>query len=175
MSYYIDENKETAVKYEGRNAFTWNVSTRRFDLPVSDVSPKSRMTRCSEFEARCYLFEHDPADYVGMLGVLNDMWEDVPNRDPDMFTSVAKAETFRKECDARRAKYEPYLTNYRNGIQSYLMENSEYGKFLESTEKVLPEYELMSKVFLKLAKGHERLAQLSAERAKCESATEQGD
>ena len=59
MAYYIDEAKMTTVKAESKAIYGWNHESRRFDLPVADATPKSRMTRCSEFEARRYLFEQD--------------------------------------------------------------------------------------------------------------------
>lgn len=169
MAYYIDENKKTAVKYEGKNAFTWNVSTRRFDLPVSEVSPKSRMTRCAEFEARCYLFEHDPADYVSMGDMLDDIWDEIPDHEPDMSQSVEQAEAFLQERAVQRAKFEPHLTNYRNGIQAYAMGASEYGKLLESVEQFLARDKLIAQLALQIAQRNERIAQCKAELAKCES------
>ena len=48
MAYYIDEVKNTAVKAEGKAIYGWNHESRRFDLPVADATPKSRMSRCSE-------------------------------------------------------------------------------------------------------------------------------
>jgi len=169
MAYYIDENRRTAVKYEGKSAFTWNVSTRRFDLPVSDVSPKSRMTRCSEFEARRYLFEHDPADYVGMGDLLDDIWDEIPDQEPDMSQSVEQAEAYLQERAAQRAKFEPHLTNYRNGIQAYVMGISKYGTILESVEEFLSNDELIAQTALQIARGNEQLAELKVELAKCES------
>ena len=60
MAYYIDYEKNTAVKAEGKAIYGWNHESRSFDLPVSDPTPKSRMERTSEFGARRYLLEHDP-------------------------------------------------------------------------------------------------------------------
>ena len=52
MAYYIDEAGKRGLKAEGKQFFAWDYDARKFALPVDDAPPKSRMMRCSEFEAK---------------------------------------------------------------------------------------------------------------------------
>jgi len=162
MAYYIDETKQTAVKYEGRNAFAWNVETRRFDLPTTDVSPKSRMTRCSDFEARRYLFEHHPKGYAERLNKLSRAV--VPDRDSidprDMTTEMAEAHL--REAKERNRKWSGEIEELRQAVSQYGMELSDGGKILKNCCELL-------ETEIKLAQNEIELVKLWQEIAQCES------
>lgn len=63
MAYFIDETGNRGLKAEGKLFFAWNVETRKFSAPVDDAPPKSRMRRCSEFEAKYFNFLSDGAGW----------------------------------------------------------------------------------------------------------------
>lgn len=162
MAYYIDETKKTAVKYEGKSAFAWNVETRRFDLPTTDVSPKSRMTRCSDFEARRYLFEYHPKGYAERLNKLAEAVaiEREPVDPSEMTAEIAEAHL--KEAKELVRRWSAEIEELRQAVSNYGMELSDGGKILKNCTELL-------KINLKLAETEAESVKLLQEIAKCES------
>ena len=129
MAYYIDEAKKTAVKMEGRSAYAWNERTHRFDLPFAEPSPKSRMQRVSEFEAREYLFDEDEANYHDLIqssiesaGKAFD-----PTTESALSPTLAEAEKMIEKCKADQAEAESVIAKCEIGIAKYSLEHSAYG------------------------------------------------
>lgn len=73
MAYFIDETGKRGLKAEGRQFFAWSKETRKFSVPVDDAPPKSRMLRCSEYDAKFFNYKSDPADWSAELVRLSDV------------------------------------------------------------------------------------------------------
>ena len=161
MAYYIDEVKKTAVKAEGKAIYGWNHESRRFDLPVADATPKSRMSRCSEFEARRYLFEQDPRDCYERIAALANKIEQMPEHgDIDRITveqAVAElnaAEVFKEEV--------------RSEIRDLQAAVDEYGMGMSTAGKLLANSVLLLESKVKVARNAIEIARCNAEIEKCE-------
>lgn len=137
MAYYIDEAKKTAVRFEGKAAFAWNADTNRFDVPASDVSPKSRMTRASDFEARRYLFENHPQGYVERLQKLSKnvdtAFDIVDNKD----LTAEIAESNLKAANELAHRFADEIKELQGAITAYGMQMSNAGQILSKCSEVL--------------------------------------
>ena len=161
MAYYIDEVKKTAVKAEGKAIYGWNHQSRRFDLPVADATPKSRMTRCSEFEARRYLFEQDDRKCYERIAALANKIEKMPEQgDIDRITieqAVAElnaAETFKEEV--------------RSEIQDLQAAVDEYGMGMSTAGKLFTNSILLLESNVEVARNGVEIARCKVEMEKCE-------
>ena len=161
MAYYIDETKKTAVKFEGKNAFAWNVETRRFDLPASEVAPKSRMTRCSDFEARRFLFENHPGGYVERLQKLSENvdtpFELVKNE--DLTAEIVEAHLKAAKDLVHRLADE--VKELQEAISAYGMQMSNAGRLLSNCSEVL-------KSNLFIAESEDKIVKLKSHLEQCE-------
>ena len=129
MAYYIDETKKTAVKMEGRSAFAWNERTHRFDLPFAELSPKSRMQRVSEFEAREYLFDEDEAHYHDFIQSSIERARKAfdPTIESALSPTLAEAEEIIEKCKTDQSEAESVIAKCEIGIAKYSLEHSAYG------------------------------------------------
>ena len=73
MAYFIDETGKRGLKAEGKQFFAWSKEARKFSVPADDAPPKSRMVRCSEYDAKFFNFKSDPADWPAELNRLSDV------------------------------------------------------------------------------------------------------
>ena len=73
MAYYIDEVGKRGLMAEGKKFFAWDCDARKFASPVDDAPPKSRMRRCSEFEAKNFNFLSDETDWTNRIDELLDV------------------------------------------------------------------------------------------------------
>lgn len=138
MAYYIDEAKKAAVKMEGKLAFGWNAETRRFDIPIAEVSPKSRMRRCSDFEARCYLFENDPSNCFERIRSLAIRFEDEISFEDDFSDiTLESAEANLRAMEEKSRALKPELTALEKKVVEYGMSMSEPGKCLDACNLLL--------------------------------------
>ena len=76
MAYYIDEAGKRGLKAEGKQFFAWDFDARKFASPVDDAPPKSRMRRCSEFEAKKFNFDSDEVDWTRRIDELLNVAKD---------------------------------------------------------------------------------------------------
>ena len=162
MAYYIDYEKNTAVKAEGKAIYGWNHETRSFDLPVSDPTPKSRMERTSEFEARRYLFEHDPRKCRERIRTLADKVQARPDAaDVDAIT-VERAKSDLKAAKAFKEELLPEISILQSAIDEYGMAMSDAGRCLSTCLEILESD-------IQLARNGIELAKLKESIKKCES------
>lgn len=127
MAYYIDYEKNTAVKAEGKAIYGWNHESRSFDLPVSDPTPKSRMERTSEFEARRYLFEHDPRNCRERIRALADKVQARPDATEVDAITVERAKSDLKAAKAFKEELLPEISILQSAIDEYGMAMSDAG------------------------------------------------
>ena len=162
MAYYIDYEKNTAVKAEGKAIYGWNHESRRFDLPVSDPTPKSRMERTSEFGARRYLFEHDPRKCRERIRTLADKVQARPDAaDVDVIT-VERAKSDLKAAKAFKEELLPEISILQSAIDEYGMAMSDAGRCLSTCLEILESD-------IQLARNGMELANLKEFIKKCES------
>lgn len=162
MAYYIDYEKNTAVKAEGKAIYGWNHESRSFDLPVSDPTPKSRMERTSEFEARRYLFEHDPRKCRERIRTLADTVQTRPDAaDVDAIT-VERAKSDLKAAKAFKEELLPEISILQSAIDEYGMAMSDAGRCLSTCLEILESD-------IQLARNGMELANLKEFIKKCES------
>ena len=162
MAYYIDYEKNTAVKAEGKAIYGWNHESRRFDLPVSDPTPKSRMERTSEFGARRYLFEHDPRKCRERIRTLADKVQARPDAaDVDVIT-VERAKSDLKAAKAFKEELLPEISILQSAIDEYGMAMSDAGRCLSNCLEILESD-------IQLARNGMELANLKEFIKKCES------
>lgn len=162
MAYYIDYEKNTAVKAEGKAIYGWNHESRSFDLPVSDPTPKSRMERTSEFGARRYLFEHDPRKCRERIRTLADKVQARPDAaDVDAIT-VERAKSDLKAAKAFKEELLPEISILQSAIDEYGMAMSDAGRCLSTCLEILESG-------IQLARNGMELANLKEFIKKCES------
>ena len=169
MAYYIDDAKKTAVKVDGKSVYGWNRKTRLFDLPVTDSSPKCRMVRCSDFEARQYLFEHDPRSCSERIEELVSKIRQMPERSNIDTITVVEAETRLKEVETFKAELLPESLVLQMAVREYAMEMSNVGQYLATSLELLESNLDLAKDALEFAKLKE-----TAEKCKgghCEECT----
>ena len=162
MAYYIDYEKNTAVKAEGKAIYGWNHETRSFDLPVSDPTPKSRMERTSEFGARRYLFEHDPRKCRERIRTLADKVQARPDAaDVDAIT-VERAKSDLKAAKAFKEELLPEISILQSAIDEYGMAMSDAGRCFSTCLEILESD-------IQLARNGMEIAKLKEGMKKCES------
>jgi len=138
MAYYIDEVKKTAVKAEGKTLFGWNHETRRFDLPVADSTPKCRMKRCSDFEARLYLFENDPSGCRERIRTMVGRLDDGVSFENDVNSiTLESAEANLREVEEKRNAVMPEVTALQAKVDEYGLSMSEPGQCLSAYIQLL--------------------------------------
>ena len=162
MAYYIDYEKNTAVKAEGKAIYGWNHESRRFDLPVSDPTLKSRMERTSEFGARRYLFEHDPRKCRERIRTLADKVQARPDAaDVDVIT-VERAKSDLKAAKAFKEELLPEISILQSAVDEYGMAMSGAGRCLSTCLEILESD-------IQLARNGMEIAKLKEGIKKCES------
>ena len=162
MAYYIDYEKNTAVKAEGKAIYGWNHESRSFDLPVSDPTPKSRMERTSEFGARRYLFEHDPRKCRERIRTLADKVQARPDAaDVDVIT-VERAKSDLKAAKAFKEELLPEISILQSAIDEYGMAMSDAGRCFSTCLEILESD-------IQLARNGMEIAKLKEGMKKCES------
>lgn len=130
MAYYIDETGKRGLKAEGRQFFAWSMETRKFSVPVDDAPPKSRMTRCSEFEAKRFNFLSDETDWEEKIDSITAETFGLSDRilpkleDADMET-LRKCQ---KEADAFSEKWLTAAKAAYSATVRYGVENSPIGE-----------------------------------------------
>ena len=152
MAYYIDKTKKTAVKFEGKNAFAWNGETRRFDIPTTNVSPKSRMIRTSDFEARRYLFESHPQGYVKRLRQLAKNIHKVFDRVDDKELTVEIAESHLKAAKDRLHRLANEIKDLQTAVAAYGMQMGDSGQLLSNCSEVLKGRIVIAETEIEIAK-----------------------
>lgn len=162
MAYYIDDLKKTAVKAEGKVIYGWNHESRRFDLPVSDPTPKNRMERTSDFEARRYLFEHDPRKCYERIWTLADKVQARPDAADEDTITVERAEADLKDAEAFKEDVLPEALILQSAVDEYGMAMSDVGRCLSNCFKILESD-------IQLARNGMELAKLKEFVKKCES------
>lgn len=162
MAYYIDATKNTAVKVDGKAVFGWNHESRKFDLPVSDPTPKSRMERTSEFEARRFLFEQDPRDCYERITALANKIQERPEATEDDMVTVDRAKAELNAAEAFKEEVSAEVSILQAAVDEYGMAMSDAGKCLASCLKIL-EYDL------RLARNGMEMAKFREFMKKCKS------
>lgn len=130
MAFYIDEAGKRGLKAEGKNFFAWDVSRRKFFIPVTDAPPKSQMKRCSDFEARKFMIE---SAKEGWLEIFEKLKDEVPEFSDDQIARLdAKdAEELEKlvaEAEAFQSKMLPLSQSLSDATRNYGLEFSEVGR-----------------------------------------------
>ncbi len=162
MAYYIDYEKNTAVKAEGKAIYGWNHESRSFDLPVSDPTPKSRMERTSEFEARRYLFEHDPRNCRERIRALADKVQARPDATEVDAITVERAKSDLKAAKAFKEELLPEISILQSAIDEYGMAMSDAGRCFSTCLEILESD-------IQLARNGMEIAKLKEGMKKCES------
>ena len=162
MAYYIDATKNTAVKVDGKTVFGWNHESRKFDLPVSDPTPKSRMERTSEFEARRFLFEQDPRDCYERITALANKIQDRPEATEDDMVTVDKAKAELNDAEAFKEEVSAEVSILQAAVDEYGMAMSGAGRCLSTCLEILESD-------IQLARNGMELAKLKESIKKCES------
>ena len=152
MAYYIDDAKKTAVKIDGKSIYGWNRETRLFDLPVTGSSPKSQMVRCSDFEARQYLFTHDSRSCSERIAELVSKIRQMPEGSNIDTITVVEAETRLKEVVAFKAELLPETLALQTAVREYAMEMSNVGQYLATGLELLENNLDLAKDALEFAK-----------------------
>lgn len=130
MAYFIDDAGKRGLKAEGKRFFAWDFDARKFVSPVGDAPPKSRMRRCSEFEAKKFNFLSDETDWArridGLLDVAKDFSDDQLSE-----MNAEDVEGLRKQQKAAEKFSDKWLPKAREAVaatQRYGMENSDVGR-----------------------------------------------
>ena len=157
VAYFIDEAGKRGLKAEGRQFFAWDFDARKFVSPVDDAPPKSRMRRCSEFEAKKFNFLSDEIDWVGKVDSITDETTSFTERllprleDADMKTlqeCQKEAESFSEEW--LTAAKEAYSATVRYGV-----ENSPLGEDARDAVKSIENFVEIPKVLIQAKEAGE--------------------
>ena len=162
MAYYIDEIKNTAVKADGKMIYGWNRESRMFDMPIADPTPKSRMFRCSEFEARRYLFEQDPRDCYERIVALSNKIRQIPHSADGNASTIETAEAHMKYVNEFKEEVSSEILALRAAVDEYGMEMSDAGQCLSNCVLLLENH-------IVLALNAVELARCKAEIGKCKN------
>ena len=102
MAYFIDEVGKRGLKAEGKQFFAWDFDSRKFSSPVDDAPPKSRMKRCSEFEAKVFNFESNNSGWDEEYDRLHREFRDYPK--PWKADATPSVDAARRENRRGRAR-----------------------------------------------------------------------
>lgn len=161
MAYFIDETKKIAVKAEGKTFWGWNRKTGRFDLPIVESTPKCRMKRCSDFDARLYLFKQALEGYFERIGALSNRITERSEDNADISTiTIAEAEDQLNAIEAFKNEVKPEIEILQTALREYGLEMSAAGQCLANSVKVL-EFDI------KIAMNSVEIARLKENSQKC--------
>ena len=130
MAYYIDEAGNRGLKAEGRQFFAWDFDARKFVSPVDDAPPKSRMERCSEFEAKKFNFDSDKENWTRRIDDLLDVAKDFSDDQLSEMNAQDLAGLRRQQKAAEKFS-DKWLPKAREAVaatQRYGVENSDIGR-----------------------------------------------
>lgn len=130
MAYFIDEAGRRGLKAEGRQFFAWDFDARKFVSPVDDAPPKSRMRRCSEFEAKKFNFDSDKTDWTNRIDDLLDIAKEFSD---DQLSEMNAQDLagLRKQQKAAEKFCDEWLPKAKDAVaatQRYGVENSDIGR-----------------------------------------------
>ena len=130
MAYYIDEAGKRGLKAEGKQFFAWDFDARKFVSPVDDAPPKSRMRRCTEFEAKKFNFDSAETDWTKRIDYLLDAAKDFSD---DQLSEMNAQDIagLRKQQEAAEKFSDKWLPKAREAVaatQRYGVENSDIGR-----------------------------------------------
>lgn len=138
MAFYIDEAGKRGLKAEGKLFFAWDTETRKFSVSVDDAPPKSRMRRCSEYEAKVFNFESDPADWPAEIKRLSNVLAD---RDQVIAEggnlSVEEAVKRKAEADHFIAELTPDVKSAIEATRKYGVDGGNIGKMAQELMTLL--------------------------------------
>ena len=130
MAYFIDEAGKRGLKAEGRQFFAWDVAAKKFASPVDDAPPKSRMRRCSEFEAKKFNFDSDKTNWTKRIDDLLDVAKDFSDDQLDEI-NAEDIDGLRKQLKDAEKFSDEWLPKANEAIaatQRYGVENSDIGR-----------------------------------------------
>lgn len=130
MAYFIDEVGKRGLKAEGRQFFAWDFDARKFVSPVDDAPPKSRMERCSEFEAKKFNFDSDKENWTRRIDDLLDVAKDFSDDQLSEMNAQDLAGLRRQQKAAEKFS-DKWLPKAREAVaatQRYGVENSDIGR-----------------------------------------------
>lgn len=130
MAYFIDETGKRGLKAEGKQFFAWSKETRKFSVPVDDAPPKSRMERCSEFEAKKFNFDSDKENWTRRIDDLLDVAKDFSDDQLSEMNAQDLAGLRRQQKAAEKFS-DKWLPKAREAVaatQRYGVENSDIGR-----------------------------------------------
>ena len=138
MAYYIDETGKRGLKAEGGQFFVWSKETRKFSVPVDDAPPKSRMLRCSEYDAKFFNFKSDPADWPTELNRLSDVLfgrnDAIAKQDGLSLDDAIKC---KEETDRFIAEQMPAVKSALRATWEYGVDGGDCGKIAEGLMSLL--------------------------------------
>ena len=147
MAYFIDETGKRGLKAEGKQFFAWDFDARKFVSPVDDAPPKSRMRRCSEFEAKKFNFDSDKTGWTGRIDDLLDVAKDFSDDQLSDLNAqdVEGLRKLQKAAEKFRDKWLPKAEVAAAATRRYGMENSDVGRLAsEVVESIRSNVELPS-------------------------------
>ena len=130
-------------------------------MSVVGATPKSQMSRCSEFEARRYLFEQDPRDCYERIAALANKIEQMPEHgDIDRITV--------EQAVAELNAAEAFKEEVRSEIQDLQAAVDEYGMGMSVVGKLLTNSILLMESNVEVARNGVEIARCEMEIEKCE-------
>ena len=157
MAYFIDDAKKRGLKAEGRQFFAWDFDARKFVSPVDDAPPKSRMRRCSEFEAKKFNFLSDETDWVEKVDSIIDETTSFTGRMVPRLED-ADMETLRKCQEDAEAFSEKWLTAAKEACSAtvrYGLENCPFGEEARDAVKSIENFVEIPKVLIQAKEAGE--------------------
>lgn len=161
MAYYIDETGKRGLKAEGKRFFAWSKEARKFSVPVDDAPPKSRMLRCSEYDAKFFNFKADPADWPAELNRMSDVLfgrNEVIKDGGNL--SLGEAIKCKEETDRFIAEQMPAVKAALRATMEYGVDGGDAGRLAKGLEALLENER-------ELAVNSVELAKCRAEIEKC--------
>lgn len=138
MAFYIDEAGKRGLKAEGKLFFAWDKETRKFSVSVDDAPPKSRMKRCSEYEAKFFNFKSDPADWPTEINRLCNLFLERDQRISDEGElTVEEAIKRKEESDLFVADQKPSVKSAVQATREYGVEGGDVGKIAQNLMTLL--------------------------------------
>ena len=163
MAYFIDEVGKRGLKAEGKQFFVWDFDARKFSSPVDDAPPKSRMRRCSEFEAKRFNFASNNPGWEDAYDRLNEEIMDYPKPwEAEVIPSVDDVRREVRDNERFIETFEGRIAALLEPLVAYGVDGAGFADGIHRLRKILIVSRELAKTRLELAESIQEATQAKA-------------
>ena len=169
MAYFIDKTGKRGLKAEGKQFFAWDFDARKFVLPVDDAPPKSRMERCSEFQAKLFNFCANNPEWEADFDRLHKDYMSHPKHweaggDPTVDDARRDVLENARFCEALEGRVAALL----KPLVAYGVDGAWFADKIRNLQQLLVVSRKMAGIRLELAENIQEAFQTKAQLRECE-------